>query len=489
MKNNNSTTTYLANNWLKEGVSNFALTMIDAQDGALAINKSGALLYRLLPNEPFLESKDYRAVSEVFSNFIGEKIELINLQKRRKDESDYDSHYVAAQDLKLIVGEKFDPHTPQEFIEAENGLYYLNKYVPSHYMQLECSDNNSYPPRISTILTLLAHLSNYDGQRAEWILNWLAYFFQELKKSQVALVLRGDQGAGKGIFFNEVIKPLIGEAYTKTINDKTLNSQYLGGLVENVLFFNLDEISVQKAKNGSIKNFLKALVTNETITAEKKYKTIDKESKAHGQVLITSNEIEVLEIEPSDRRYTVFNTAADLKYTNFLGYGSYEALSSAIKYELESFICYLKNYIVNAHGANSAIMTPEKGQLIYIYMQKQLDKQTISQPKLSKLQKSVQEFAYAIRIKNFAYFESIRFDAPKLHDTVIDDLRVNRFRISNLLPVFRAVYGNGFFKTTSELLRALYDCDPYQFNSLNRRIVEIKDTQEECYLIAAYYWQ
>ena len=214
MKNNNSTTTYLSNNWLKGEVSNLALTMIDAQYGGLAINKSGALLYRLLPNEPFLESKDCKAVSEVFSNFIGEKIELINLQKRRKDESDYDSHYVAAQDLKLIVGEKFDPHTPQEFIEAENGLYYLNKYIPSHYMQLECNTKDSNRDKSRAILALIAHLSNYDAQRAEWILNWLAYFFQGLKKSQVALVLRGEQGAGKGVFFSEIIKPLIGEAYT-----------------------------------------------------------------------------------------------------------------------------------------------------------------------------------------------------------------------------------------------------------------------------------
>lgn len=484
MKNNNAT--YLANNWLKEGMSNLALNIIAAQGGALAINISGALLYRLLPNEPFLESKDYRAISEVFTNFIGEKIELINLQKRRKEESDDDSYYIAAQDLKLIVDKIFDPHTPQEFIEAENGLYYINKYIPSPYMELECS-NDSNRHKISAIPALMQHLSNYDEQRAEWIINWLAYFFQGLKKSQVALVLRGEQGAGKLIFFNEIIKPLIAEPYTRTINDKTLNSQYLGGLVEDTLFFNLDEISVQKAKNASIKNFLKALVTNPTITTEKKYKTLERESKIYGQVLITSNEAEVLEIEPSDRRYSVFNTAGDLKHVNFLGYGSYENLSDVIKSELEAFVCYLKNYSVDAKSANTALMTPEKEQLISLYLQKQLDKQKSSQPKPNKLQKSIQEFAHAIRIKDFAYFESIRFDEPELHGIIINDLYNNLFRIPNLLPAFRAVYGKGLFKTTSELLRELNRCDPYQFNIYNRRIITINDTQEECYLIAAPY--
>ncbi len=483
----NNAATYLCNNWLKENTSPLLAT-IAAKGGALVMNKSGALLYRLLPNEPFLESKDYRAISEVFTNFIGAKVELINPPKQKKSELDDASHYVAAQDLKLIIDKIFDPYAAQEFIEAENGLYYLNKYIPSPYMQLECS-NDFHSSKISAILALIQHLSNYDRQRVDWIINWLAYFFQGLKKSQVALVLRGEQGAGKNILFNEIIKPIIGEAYTKAINDKTFNSQYLGGLVEDTLFFNLDEISVQRAKNATVKNFLKALVTNPTITAEKKYKTLERESKIYAQILITSNEVEVLEVESSDRRYTVFNTAGELKNTNFLHYGSYEALSSAIKDELGSFICFLKNYSVDVQSANMALMTPEKEQLICLYMQKQQANQKSSQPKPNKLQKSIQEFVYAIRIKDFAYFESIRFDAPALYSSVMNDLYNNFFRISNLLPAFRAVYGKGLFKTTSELLRELNCCDPYQFNSHNRRIVTINDTQEECYIIAVLYHQ
>ncbi len=70
------------------------------------------------------------------------------------------------------------------------------------------------------------------------------FSFSRFKKSQVALVLLGEQGAGKGIFFNEVIKPLFGEDFVKTINDKSLNTNYKGSLVENTLFFKIsDEIS------------------------------------------------------------------------------------------------------------------------------------------------------------------------------------------------------------------------------------------------------
>jgi len=483
---NSTNTKYMKNNWLKEGVNNDALEMIDANGGAIALDQTGALLYRLSKDEPFIPSKDYKAVSEVFTNFIDKKVELINLKRKRKDELEDDSPYVPAQDLKLVVETKFELHTPMEFIEAQNGLYYLNKYIPSPYMELEYNPNYPYQNHIHAIFALIEHLSNYNNQRFQWIINWLAYFIQGLKKSPVALVLKGDQGAGKNIFFNEIIKPIIGEAYTKTINDKTLNSQYLGGLIEDVLFFNLDEISAKKTKSTTVKNFLKALVTNPTLTAEKKFKTIKKETPIYGQVLITSNEIDVIDAEESDRRNTVYNTAGNLKHTNFLGYGSYESLLEAIEGELESFTCYLKNYQVDTLSATTAQMTPEKQELIDIYTQKQMQEKMKLQPKITKLQKSIEEFTSAIRFKDFSYFESIRFDAPELYHSVMNDLYNDLFRISNLLPTFKVVYGNTLFKTTSELLRELQNYDWHQFGTNKFVMVMIDNIQEECLDIARY---
>ncbi|MFW2427732.1 hypothetical protein ACN4F5_12225, partial [Aliarcobacter butzleri] len=66
------------------------------------------------------------------------------------------------------------------------------------------------------------------------------------------------------------------------------------------MFFNLDEITANKSQKNSIKNFLKALVTNGTITAEKKYKNMGKEIPIVGQVLVATNELCAGEIEPSD---------------------------------------------------------------------------------------------------------------------------------------------------------------------------------------------
>ena len=373
--------------------------------------------------------------------------------------------------LKLVTEDIFDPLSKEEFIEQDNGTYKLNKFKPSYYIQVSNEVQSQFNIENSAIGKIILHLVNYDRQRLYWVINWFAYFFQGLKKSQVALVLLGEQGAGKGIFFNEIIKPLFGEDFVKTINDKSLNTNYKGSLVENTLFFNLDEISAKNSSSASIKNFLKALVTNASITAEKKFKNLEKETPIYGQILITSNELSALEIEPSDRRFTVFSTGGNLSHYNFLGYGNYEALSNAIKSELESFAIYLKNYYVDEKIANTALNTIEKDDLIRQYQTRQ-DKEMLKlqpkQPKLTKLQQNIIEFAEAIRFRNWNLFNTI-IDENKLQlkQEIFWDLQNNLFKVDNLLPAFQALYGKRFFTSSSEFLRELQKYNSSLFGMYN----------------------
>lgn len=390
---------------------------------------------------------------------------------------------ISPEDLKLVTEDIFDPFSKEEFIEIGNGTYHLNRFKPSVYMLLgyELKQKLIFNLENSVIYRLILHLVNYDIKRANWIINWLAYFFQELKKSQVALVLLGVQGAGKGIFFNEVIKPFFGEDFVKTINDKSLNTNYKGSLVENTLFFNLDEISA-KNSSSSVKNFLKALVTNGTITAEKKYKNMDKEIPIFGQVLITSNELYALEIEPSDRRFTVFNTGGNLAHCNFLGFGSYESLSNAIKNDLEQFAVYLKSIQIDVQMANTALNTTEKDNLIQQYQMKQYKemlKLQPKQPKLTKLQQNIIEFAEAIRSRNWNLFNTI-IDENKLQlkQEIFWDLQHNIFRVENLLPAFKVLYGGRNFSTNSELLRELQKYNPSLFGMSNIQTCIVNNEQK-----------
>jgi len=480
---------YNSNNWLKDDNTNMALAKIDEKGGALALNESGELLYRLSKEDRFKSSKNYKAISQTFSSFIGVDVEILPTKKKASQEQEEDIILqVSSHELKLIRGEKFDPHSNEEFIEVESGLYELNLFTPTSYMLQKCSCHyaeQSFP----AIYALVSNLCNNDSYRAEWMLNHEAYFFQGLKKSQVALVLTGEQGTGKGVYINKVLSPIFN--YVKTINDKSLNTSYLGGLVENTLYFNLDEISVKKSQSESSKNFLKALITNDTITAEKKFKTLKKETNLYGQVLITSNEQYPVEIEPSDRRFTVFNTGAALSKIDFLGYGGAEELIEAIKSELPAFACYLKQRNVDQKKANTPLWTPEKQELISMYEQQQYQKQVkqglVKPVRLTKLQKNIQEFAYAISHKQICYFNPLSFDNPELYQNVVNDLYYNLFKVDNLLPVFKTLYSTETIKTTAELLRVLQQFDMNQFNTSNIATLLFEEESYECIRIYPNY--
>lgn len=473
--------TFNHNNWLKNK-GNVALSILDENGISIYLGKKGDINIKLSNDKNYESTKDFKSLENIFKNITGEDIDLSAFYKKEKvltiENGLEEKLKISPEDLKLVIAEVFNPFNNDEFILQDNYTYKLNNFKPSVYMLLdyELKKELKFHLENSAIGKLILHLVNYDRQRLYWVINWLAYFFQGLKKSQVALVVLGVQGAGKGIFFNEVIKLLFGEDFVKTINDKSLNTNYKGSLVENTLFFNLDEISA-KSSSSSVKNFLKALVTNASITAEKKFKNLEKETPIYGQILITSNELYALEIEPSDRRFTVFSTSGNLSHYSFLGYGSYEALSNAIKSELESFAIYLKNYYVDEKMANTALNTIEKDDLI-----RQYQIANYKPIKLTKLQTDLVEFSEAIRCCNLNLFSTI-VDENKfqLKNEIFGDLQHNIFRVDNLLPAFKTLYGNRNFSTCSELLRELQKCNPYLFSINNIKTYKIGNEVKECF--------
>ncbi|MDY0193989.1 MAG: DUF5906 domain-containing protein [Aliarcobacter butzleri] len=462
-------------NWLKNN-DNKALKILKDKGISMYLGVKGEIYYKLSQIDEYVGTKNFKSLENILKNISRVDIDLSDFYKSRNSnnsENIDENIKINSKDLKIVVGEVFNPFNNDEFIEVENGTYHFNRFKPTSYMQLGNSQaifnyNNS------AIYQLIFHLANYNQERADWIINWLAYFFKNLKKSQVALVLLGVQGAGKGIFFNEVIKPLFGEGFVKTINDKSLDTRFLASLVENTMFFNLDEISANKSQKNSIKNFLKALVTNGTITAEKKYKNMDKEIPIFGQVLITSNELYALEIEPSDRRFTVFNTGENLAHCNFLGFGNYESLSNAIKNDLEQFAVYLKSIQIDVQMANTALNTTEKDNLIQQYQMA-----NYKPIKITKLQKNVIEFAEAIRCRDFNLFNTI-IDENKfqLKSEIFSDLQHNIFRVENLFPAFKVLYGGRNFSTNSELLRELQKYNPSLFGMSNIQTYIVNNEQK-----------
>jgi len=506
---------YKFNNWRKIDIHNNdihdILYYIDLCNASIWLTRKGALSYKLSKDAQITTLTNTRQVEVVFNNFLYSKgaslhkdITFLRIITVDEDDEPTESQLkalaknVPVEKFKMVEDDDFNPFMLEEFFKKDNSLIYRNIFKPTKYLQLQQSTDDEIKINTKEIVTfkaikrLIVHLANDNLDRYKYIINWLAYFFQGLDKSQVALVLRGNQGAGKGIFYNEIIKPLFGAEYCVTINDKSLQSSYLGGIVENKIFFNMDEISHQKAASSSIKNFLKALVTNETITAEKKFETLNKETKLYGQILITSNEIQVLDVEEGDRRYTVFDTGNNLMYNNYLGYKKYSTLSNVIEEELKDFAQYLKNVKVDIKLANAALSTPEKEKLQQLHIQQEQEKiqrmqKNLQTTQVMKINNAIIQFATAIRTNDKAHFTTIKFDNYKLYTEIMEDFAMNRFQIKNLLPAFQLLHSDEMrIKYVSILLKELAKYDPYQFNHTWYKNEKIEDEHIDYIQIIPY---
>ena len=400
---------FISNNWLRTKLNN-TLKELDKLGVAIWVNVGGDLCYRLSDEGKVATNLQQNKSNKVFTNLLNRDIKFFTGTKEKKAD-------ILITELYLIHKESFEPFIMSEFYK--DGLAFArNTFKPSKYLRLNAGTHKEP----STILSLISHLANDDEYRANYIINWLAYFFQGLKKSQVALVLRGNQGAGKGILFNDIIKPLFSTEYCIQVNDKTLETNFIGGILDKKLFFNLDEISHNVAGSKNIKNTLKAIVTNESITVEKKNINTEEELKLYGQVLITSNEPYVLEVEPNDRRYTIFTTGNNLSKVDYLGHKNYDIFIENIRKELKDFALFLKSFSVDKKLANTAEENEEKKALI---------NSTSDRFKL---------FVNAIENKDIDYFNELEEESHLLFYPLIEDFKLDRICKENLTLYFNNLH-------------------------------------------------
>jgi hypothetical protein len=425
----------------KKMEENNVLNKFGEKGGAIWANLRGNICIRTSPSAPYQELTVTKA-ENILTILLGMPIKIET--KKSFDEIKNKDNTIHLSELLLVVGEEFNTNELQEFYE-QDGSWHINLFKPSKYLMLSAGHYN-YP---TATLKLVEHLVNYDSQRNWYFLNWLAAFFQTLNKSQVSILFKGVQGAGKGTFF-KIIRLLFGEDYCKEINGDSLKSNYLGGAIENTLFINFDEISYSTIGKSSFNSFLKALITNDSITAEKKNVDLVRPTKLYAQTILFSNDEHPIEIEASDRRFTVFTTGCNLDKTNYLGYGSYQHLEDAIRDELEDFAIFLKSFNVNFEQANTALSTPEKVAMI------------------NMTANTLRDFVNAIIMKNFAYFQYLQNINIALFNIFTMDLQNNVIRQKYLIKVYKILYPlDKTICTSKTLIKHLEMIDPFLFGEPN----------------------
>lgn len=346
-----------------------------------------------------------------------------------------ESNIIHISELQMIEGTKFSPHISSEYHIAEDGFMYINTFHPTDLLMAQ-GDSTKQP---MAILNLIRHLVNYDESRYWYFIRWLSRFTQTLEKSQVSILFKGTQGSGKGILFM-IIQMIFGKQYCKQINGDSLSTNFLGSFIENTLFINFDEINTKTIGKRSFSSFLKALITNDEVTAEKKNKDLSTSTKVYAQTILFSNDEYPIEIEPSDRRFTVFTTGGSLISTNFLGYESYDYLNNAIHDEIKDFVLYLKRIYVDAREVNSVFNTPEKNAMINVSLD------------------NLPAFHQAITTRYLPFFADLQYEHSTLYFELQTDFSMGRINRANIAKTYNALYPSKQLSSKDLLnkLRTLY---------------------------------
>ena len=351
---------------------------------------------------------------------------------------------ISTGSLIFVQEEVLNTKQNKEFFQID-GVWYRNIFKPSKLLRLKRKPENAP----IYIFSLMSHLVNYDIERLPVFINWLAYFVQTLQKPQIAILFKGRQGAGKGTFFN-IMSKIYGESYCKQINGDSLQSNYLGSFIENTLLINFDEVSHKTIGKKSFMSFLKALITNNEVTAEKKGINMSNATKANAQVVLFSNEENPIEIEENDRRFTVFTTSGNLQETNFFGLGSFDLLEEKINEEIEDFAMYLKAYAVDTINANSTFETIEKSLMV------------------NSTANNLQWLVQAIFNYNWQYFDHLKRINILLYNIFMKQLMKHRVFQKHLILVYKALYPNdNFIVSAKTLIKHLEQIAPEVFGEHN----------------------
>ena len=155
------------------------------------------------------------------------------------------------------------------------------------------------------IFSIIANNKQYIN---DWILTWMARICQDPggKRPKTALVLRGNQGVGKGVFLSNFGK-IFGNHYLQINNQQHLTSRFNGHL-QDVLFLFVDEGFW--AGDRSSEGVIKGMVTEDILTIERKGKDAITLAN-HMNIAMASNNEWVVPSGIMERRFMVLDVSEE----------------------------------------------------------------------------------------------------------------------------------------------------------------------------------
>ncbi len=193
---------------------------------------------------------------------------------------------------------RFDPHS-SIIVDSDNRV--INTYQPSAYMRMKPIRIKDVPP---TIRKVIFHAIGEDEEVFEHLMNSLAVIVQYKTRTGTAWVLHGVPGTGKGLFLNNILRPIMGSDYVITKRMRELDSNF-NGYMEKAFVMWVDEAEQSDFQDKGIMNAdLKNFITEPRISIRKMY-TLPYEVDNYMTWFLASNKGHIIRLDPGDRRYNV----------------------------------------------------------------------------------------------------------------------------------------------------------------------------------------
>ncbi len=290
----------------------------------------------------------------------------------------------------------FDPAS-NSGIQMDTAPYHVNLYRKTGYMlgastevpELTYGTAAELSKYIPNIMTLMKHILGNGVTEVEHFVNWLAYIYQNKRKTMTAWIFTGVPGTGKGLFIHKVLKPLFGEQQVPMRSLENIEEQF-NLYMRTALFLVVDEFRMGDSGNtGRMADKLKHQVTEPTLTI-RAMRTNQIELPSFCNFIFLTNRADAVKIEEGDRRYNVAprqESKLETKHPDFI------AKLADIQAELFTFAGLLQKFKVDERMAHTALENEAKKEMKQVSMS------------------VLEEFATAVKQHNLEYFVEI-LDIP-----------------------------------------------------------------------------
>lgn len=272
----------------------------------------------------------------------------------------------------------FEPLKPPEW--ESNGFIYRNTFIETN-ISLKCgikrekglsilNKNQEFINKYPHIKSLLENLCSKEEYLSHF-LNWLSYVFATKQKTGVTVLFRGIQGTGKGVLWKYIIEYFVGINYVQVLDNDTLKSNFTPKGLEKSLFVLANEIKGDFRDGNAMYEKLKMYISDDTLRIEEKGVQAFN-ARNHFNIIFFSNNDVPLQIQGSDRRYSIFQTRArtlkDVAEIEFKE--TIDEFIRGIEKERDNFLKDLVCFSYDAQKAKTCLNTQEKERIYRASMTK-----------------------------------------------------------------------------------------------------------------------